>query len=291
MAKKNLTRFFSNSGLHSAGMKSTLILALVFLLVIAGCGGGSSTTTAGGKTPIDPSGNWAMKFSDTSGNSFLLSALFSQTGSIVSGINISPAGNPAPFSCVPFSATFANGEVLNVDQFSGDINTQSFGNIHFSSTLNAAGTHSSGTYTLTGNCWTVSPTGTFSADEVPSVAGTWTGTVTCTSNCPAGSTTGTITATLTQNDQTGVVAGTYAISGLPGISSGNVSTGKFDVLSGLVLQVSFADNNGNTYVMAGGPGFLGPGLGLDRTFAGILNGGNIVPPAPDVARYSITMSH
>jgi hypothetical protein len=271
-------------------MKSTLILALVFSLVIVGCGGGSSTNPAGGKPPIDPSGNWAMKFSDSSNNSFIMSALFSQTGSVVTALNILIVGNPAPFACVPFSASFANGQVLNVDQFSGDVNTP-FGNIHFSSTLNAPGTHAAGTYTLTGNCWTVSPTGTFSADEVPSVAGTWTGTVTCTSNCPAGSTTGTITATLTQNDQTGVVAGTYAISGLPGISSGNVSTGKFDVLSGLVLQVSFADNNGNTYVMAGGPGFLGPGLGLDRTFAGILNGGNVVPPAPDVARYSITMSH
>lgn len=39
-AKTNFTRFFSNSGLLSAGMKSTLTL----LLLLVGCGGGSMTT-------------------------------------------------------------------------------------------------------------------------------------------------------------------------------------------------------------------------------------------------------
>lgn len=293
MAKKNLTRFLRNSGLHSAGMKPTFFLALLFVsLILAGCGG-STSTPAPGKPPIDPSGNWAMKFSDTSGNSFILSALFSQTGSVVTALNVLAAGNPAPFSCVPFSATLANGSVLNVDQFSGDVNTP-FGNIHFASTLNAAGTHASGTYTLTGNCWGVAPSGTFTADEVPSVAGTWNGAITCTSNCPAGATSGTITATLTQNDQTGVVAGTYTISGLPGISNGNVTTRSgIDVLSGLNLQVAFTDSNGNFYVMAGGPG--GPpadlGLGLDRNFIGELAGQNVVTPASAPATYSVTMSH
>src|SRR5690242_7974728 len=164
----------------------TITFAMAALL-LAGCGGGTSTPP--GKPPIDPSGNWVMKFSDAGGNSFLLSALFSQAGSVVTALNVLAAGNPAPFSCVPFSATFANGSVLNVDQFSGDVNT-SFGNIHFTSTLNAQGSHAAGTYTLTGSCWGVAPTGTFSADEVPSVSGTWNGTINCTSNCPAGATAG-----------------------------------------------------------------------------------------------------
>src|SRR5579859_501157 len=131
----------------------TITLSLAALL-LAGCGGSMSTPP--GKPPIDPSGNWVMKFSDTGGNSVLLSALFSQTGSVVTALNVLAAGNPAPFSCVPFSATFANGSVLNVDQFSGDINTP-FGNIHFASTLNVQGSHASGTYTLTGSCWGVAP--------------------------------------------------------------------------------------------------------------------------------------
>jgi hypothetical protein len=292
MAKKNLTRFSGNSGLHSAGMKPTIILTLAFLLILAGCGGGTSNTPGGGKPPIDPSGNWAMKFSDTSNNSFILSALFSQTGSVVTALNVLAAGNTAPFSCSgSFNATLSNGQVLSVDQFSGDINT-SFGNIHFASTLNAPGTHAAGTYTLTGNCWGVGPSGTFTADEVPSVAGAWTGTVTCTSDCPAGATTGTISATLTQNDQTGVVAGTYAVSGLPNISSGNVSTRSgTDVLSGQSWQSLLSDANGNTYVIAGGPFNFTAGLGLDRSFNGLLIELHDANPAVTVARYTVTMSH
>jgi hypothetical protein len=292
MAKKNFTRLSRNSGLPSANMKSTMLLfALLLVVAASGCGGGTSNTPGGGKPPIDPSGNWAMKFSDSSNNSFILSALFSQTGSVVTAVNILAAGNPPPFACNgTFSAALANGQVLNVDQFSGDVNTP-FGNIHFTSTLNLAGTHSTGTYTLTGNCWGVAPTGTFTADEVPSVAGAWNGTVTCTSNCPAGSTTGTISATLNQNDQTGVVAGTYAISGLPNISSGNVSTGTADVLSGTLWQASMADNNGNTYLIFGGPANgTTPGLGLDRTFNGRLNEVKDAGAAPP-ATYTVSMSH
>jgi hypothetical protein len=277
MVDKKCTRIFS-----------AILLVVIFGLI--GCGGGSSTTPSGGKPPIDPSGNWAMKFSDTSGNSFILSALFSQTGSVVTALNVLAAGNPSPFACVPFSATFANGQVLNVDQFSGDVNTAS-GNIHFTSTLNTAGTHAAGTYTLTGNCWGTAPSGTFTGDEVPSVAGTWNGTITCTSNCPAGATTGTITASLNQNDQTGVVAGSYTVTGLPNIGNGNISTGPNDVLSGFSWQGSVADSIGNTYAIAGGPLNGTPGLGLDRSFNGLLIELHDNNPAVTVARYSITMSH
>jgi hypothetical protein len=259
---------------------ASILYTLTLALLLAGCGG--STSMPPGKPPIDPSGNWVMKFSDTNNNSFLLSALFSQTGSVVTALNTLAAGNPAPFSCVPFSASFANGSVLNVDQFSGDVNTP-FGNIHFSSTLNTAGTHASGTYTLTGNCWGVAGSGTFTGDEVPSVSGAWTGTIICTSNCPAGSTSGTIAATLTQNDATGAVSGTYTITGLPDISSGTVATGTSDVLSGASWQDSFTDNNGNKFVIAGGPLNGTSGLGLDRSFNGLFLGLG--------ATYTVSMSH
>jgi hypothetical protein len=263
-------------------------LALIALsLVVAGCGG-TGTATKSGK-PIDPSGNWSMKFTDGSGHTLLLSALFSQTGSVVSALNILAAGNPAPFSCVPFSATFANGEVLNVNQFSGDINT-SFGNIHFTSTLNDAGTHADGTYTLTGSCWGVAASGTFSADEIPSVSGTWSGTVNCTSNCPAGSASGTISATLTQDDATGNVSGTYAISGLPNISSGSIATKSSDVLSGASWQDSMTDQNTNTYVIAGGPFNGSVGLGLDKSFHGSIFEQSDAHSS-SLATYTVSMTH
>jgi hypothetical protein len=48
-----------------------------------------------------------------------------------------------------------NGLVANVNQFSGDL-SGNFGTVHFSSTLNDAGTHTSGTYSISpgavGNC-------------------------------------------------------------------------------------------------------------------------------------------
>jgi hypothetical protein len=276
-------------------MKNVARIVLLSILVltalaITACGG-STTTTPGGKPPIDPSGNWAMKFSDASGNSFILSALFSQTGSVVTALNLLGVGNPAPFACVPFSATFANGQVLNVDQFSGNVNT-AFGNIAFTSTLNTAGSHAAGTYTLTGNCWGVAPSGTFTADEIPSVSGSWTGTINCTLNCPAGATTGTITSTLSQNDATGVVGGIYAVSGLPNISNGNISTGQSDVLSGSSWQGSAADVIGNSYVIAGGPFNGTPGLGLDRTFNGeLFELKDHDPNQLNFARYNVTLSH
>jgi len=81
----------------------------------------------------------------------------------------------------------ANGLVQNVSTFSGDFNGN-FGAVHFTTTLNDAGTHASGSYTITppqsGNCLGVALTGSVVADEVPSMSGNWTGTLTCTSNCP-----------------------------------------------------------------------------------------------------------
>src|SRR5262249_34580413 len=98
---------------------------------------------------------------------------------------------------------------------------------------------------------------------------------------------GTITATLTQNDTTANVSGTYAVTGLPGIGNGTVSTGQFDLLSGFNWQASLNDNNGSSYALAGGP-FAGtdPGLAQDRSFHGAITQNGATP-----AKYSIAMSH
>ncbi|HZU33732.1 MAG TPA: hypothetical protein VFB79_21640 [Candidatus Angelobacter sp.] len=134
--------------------KSICVICIILVaMLMIGCGGKSTSgnpVTTG--APIDPSGNWVLKVNDTSNNQMLLSGLFSQTGSIVTAINILDAGNPSPFSCVG-AMSMANGQVLNVSQFSGDI-IGGWGTLHFTSTLNDAGTHASGTYTLTpsSNC-------------------------------------------------------------------------------------------------------------------------------------------
>ncbi len=277
------------------------LLAITVLLTLAaiGCGGGSSATPKpSNPSPqsglVDPSGNWRMTFTDSTGNTFLLSSLFNQTGPNVSGINFSEAGNIAPnFQCAAQrDISMANGLVQNVNQFSGDL-SGNFGGIHFSSTLNDAGTHSSGTYTVTpganGNCLGISLTGTFTGDEIPSVSGNWTGTVSCRANCPTGFTGGTLSMTLTQNDGTGAVTGTYTMTGVPGVSSGQLVSDPLgnNFISGSNMQEKVADNNGSTFFITGGPFALNtPGLGLDRSFHGSwIIGGSSDP------LYTVSMSH
>jgi hypothetical protein len=84
-------------------MKHTRALLATFLVLLTlfavGCGGNTNTkntnpTTAQGL--IDPSGNWGMTFTDSNGNFFILSALYFQTGAVVTGINFSEVGNVAP---------------------------------------------------------------------------------------------------------------------------------------------------------------------------------------------------
>jgi hypothetical protein len=271
-------------------------ICLILTVMLVGCGGGSTkTTTVNGQKLVDPSGNWKMTFTDTNNNTFLLSALYNQTGSVVTGTNFSEVGNAAPgFQCVvQANISISNGTVQNVNQFSGDL-AGNFGTIHFTSTLNDAGTHASGTYTVTpganGNCLGIALTGTFVGDEVPSVSGNWTGTINCVQNCPIGSTSGTLTMSLTQNDSNGVVTGSYATSGLPGISAGNLVSDPLgnNFISGASVQQKLLDNNGQTFFLVGGPlnSFGTAGLGLDRSFHG-----NIVTGGSSDPIYAVSMNH
>lgn len=74
----------------------------------------------------------------------------------------------------------------------------------------------------TGNCTGVGLTGTFTGDEVPSMTGTWTGTISCLQKCPIetpAGTAGTITMALNQDHTTGAVTGTYTVTGMLAVLS------------------------------------------------------------------------
>src|ERR1700730_8234607 len=81
-----------------------IFMGMTFLAV--GCGGCnmSTPTTLQGKL-VDPSGNWKQSFTDASGNTFILSALYNQVGAVVTALNVSETGNgagatpPTPFAC------------------------------------------------------------------------------------------------------------------------------------------------------------------------------------------------
>jgi len=134
-------------------------------------------------------------------------------------------------------------------------------------------------------------TGGFTGDEVPSMSGAWTGTLSCTANCPTGSTSGTISLAITQNDSTGAVTGTYTVSGLPGFSSGTLAPDSSSVLSGAFWQDHLVDQNGNTFEVAGGPGGIGAGLGLDRTFNGQMLLQQSNNPSISGSTYTVAISH
>jgi hypothetical protein len=120
------------------------VLAIIALVISVGCGGNSGTKSASAgptpspaaspsPTPIDPRGNWKMTFTDSNNQFFILSALFSQTGAVVSGANISEIG------IAQRDITITGGLVQNVSSFVGNINGN-FGTIAINTTLNNAGT-------------------------------------------------------------------------------------------------------------------------------------------------------
>jgi hypothetical protein len=93
---------------------------------------------------------------------------------------------------------------------------------------------------------------------------------------------------LTQDDSTGNVTGSYTVTGLPGLTGGNLvpDPANDNILSGHSIQQRLQDNTAGVIFMVGGPlNSLGTaGVGLDRTFQGsIVNGGGLI--------YSISMSH
>ena len=297
--------------------KPLLTIALILIMLAAiGCGGSPKTASPSNPSAqglVDPSGNWRMTFTDSNSQTFLLSALFNQTGAIVTGVNFSEVGNgqfaspPTPFQCISQTdISMANGIVQNVNQFSGTL-TGNFGTIVFNSTLNDAGTHTSGTYTLTpgaaGDCLGIALTGTFTGDEIPSMSATWTGTVSCVANCPTATpegTSGTITMTLTQSDSTGAVNGTYVVTGMgPNLEAGTVTTQPNDLLSGSSWQAHMTDQSNvpsgppvGLFAIVGGPinSFGTPGLGTDGSFGGNIIGG-AGPDGTSETKYSVSMRH
>jgi len=254
-------------------MKTVTTIALSFLLAsLLGCGGGKSSfnqPAQQGGAPIDPSGNWSMTATDSNGGKVHFAAMFSQTGAVVTSNSFTAAGN-SNFNCVPFTASLVNGLVQNVSNFTGVININLTAGAAFNTTLNDAGTSFSGTYSGMPACSGISASGTFSGDEVPTTSGTWTGSIQpCSFNeqdgsCPPTGTSSTMSAVLVQNDATGNVTGTYAVTNQSGFTTGTITvdSSNGDVLSGTVWQFSLTDANGTKYTCYGT-------LGLDKTFSGV----------------------
>lgn len=270
-------------------MANRIVLRLLpFLgLLLVSCGGGGTNSQApgpgGGAAPIDPSGNWTMTASDSGGASAQFAALFAQTGAVVTANSITPAGDPAPFACVPFKAALSGGLVQNVSNFVGSIDISNsstgsdFGTFSFTATLADDGKSFTGTYSNMPPCAGVLSSGTFTGAEVPTASGNWTGTLQpcaldqTTGDCPVFGATSPITATLTQNDVTGNVTGTYQANGADGLTTGTISVvPPSDILSGHCFQFTELDAGGIKFVTNGGCNGTS-GLDLKGNFVGIVS--------------------
>lgn len=259
--------------------KGFLVAPLVIALI--GCGGSGSSSGSKSKL-VDPSGNWNMRF--TSGVTLLqTSGMMDQVGADVSekfNITFINVGNtPTATACYPYATTLSNGLVQNVNQFSGTYTivakTGEQITVNFVGTLTPDGLSVAGTYTTTSGqtsgCFPVPSSGALAGEQVPSVTGSWTGTIQpCqwnqqTGTCPltSGTSPTVFAMTVTQNDATATVSGTY---NAVGFGSGNISTGQFDLLSGNEWQFTLTDNSSAVYTVAGAP-FNNSGIN-GRNFTG-----------------------
>jgi hypothetical protein len=161
--------------------------AWLFLIasVIVGCGGNSSIVSSPPNSPGDVTGNWVLIAGiGTSGNGRSIAAYLSSTNGAVSGNAIVEGACPqvcANGCCGgPFCAGF-NGALSGTMDAKGILTLGSAvanGGPAFSMTATASqGQLTNGSYSLTGSC---PSQGTITGTEYPTLAGTYSGTLTST---------------------------------------------------------------------------------------------------------------
>jgi hypothetical protein len=231
-----------------------LSVAAIFVLALAGCGGSNNL----GLTQ----GNWAFSATSTkaapaiSNTAFVLGGNLTQSGTNLTGtMYVTQSGCIAP-QFVNFTGTVKDKNIsLTSQTFGGQVIT-----------VAASGTKDSltGTYTVTGEC---SDSGTVSANAVPSISGTWNGTISnVTASHGLGAAQATLSVALTQA-ATPSEDGTFAMSGTLTYTNSVCS------VSGTIANGSLAGNyivfiNGATLDTDDGAGeFSYDGITLDSVTA------------------------
>jgi len=250
-------------------MKHTALI-LVLAAAMAGCGGGKSTL-GNPVPPVDPSGNWQLQLA-SSGIGLGVTAVMNQVGANVTASNIRFVGQPGGYTCNPIKPSLT-AVVSNGTQMDGQLSDASFGTISFTGQLSADGITFRGTYSgvTPNNCTDLPPSGSIQGTEIPSVTGTWAGTLqqVDSQGNPVGPAMP-FSAQLAQNDTNGTVSGSYSVTNSTCLTSGtfNVDQSKpWSYVSGYAFTFSLIDNNGlvdSVQVTASGGGVLG----MDKSFSG-----------------------
>lgn len=233
---------------------------MVLALMLCGCGGSSSSNNATPQMSIQ-SGNWSILATSASDptNPFGIGGSLSQSGSTISGV-VHVVNSASCFNLnddIPLSGTVSGQSVtLTSPVVDGAVLT-----------VNASGSSNalSGTYTVTVSnttsvtCVGGNDQGTFSANLVPSLGGSWQGTLTSDIGGPTLSLTANITQSATP-DAHGFfpVSGTVTFSGSTCFTSGDfASTPAESHLAGSFLFTNISTNDQPT------PGVLVLDAGVD----------------------------
>jgi hypothetical protein len=228
-------------------LRPVCIVVFAFLaLVIAGCGGNSSTP-APTPTPVAQlaltSGNWDFAAASSSGPNFLIGGNVVQTGtSVTGGLRVINSACIAPSTPVPITGSI-NGQTATVT--SANIASQTI-----NASLSGSATALSGTYTVTGTGCAGGDKGNIAGVLVPSISGTWKGTLI--SNTVANPGVG-VTAQIVEGapDPTGlfVITGTATYVGSPCFASGTTATGS--AMAGRTTDVLLKNDDGSTVEFVG----------------------------------------
>ncbi len=187
---------------------SLLSLAGVLALALAGCGGNNNL----GLTP----GNWAFSASSTaagkaSATTFALGGNLTQSGANLTGTMYITQSLCIVPQFIAFTGTVKGKNVT--------LTSESFGGQVISVTASGSKDSLSGTYTVTGAC---ADSGTVTASAVPSISGTWNGTVQV-SGAPVTMSIALTQAATASQDGTFALTGTVTYTGSVCSSSATIS--------------------------------------------------------------------
>lgn len=226
-------------------MRPVCVVVVTFLaLLIAGCGGNSSTPPPPQVQQLTlTSGNWDFAAASSSGPNFLIGGNIVQTGtSVTGGLRVINSACIMPSTPVPITGNIS-GQTATVT--SANIASQTI-----NASLLGSATALSGTYTVTGTGCAGGDKGNIAGVLVPSISGTWKGTLI--SNTVANPGVG-VTAQIVEGapDPTGlfVITGTATYVGSPCFVSGTTATGS--AMAGRTTDVLLKNDDGSTVEFVG----------------------------------------
>ena len=220
-----------------------VVVVASLALLIAGCGGNSSTPPPQVQQLTLTSGNWDFAVASSSGTNFLIGGNVVQTGtSVTGGLRVVNSACIAPSTPVPITGNI-NGQTATVT--SANVASQTI-----NASLSGSATALTGTYTVTGTGCAGGDKGNIAGVLVPSISGTWKGTLI--SNTVANPGVG-VTAQIVEGapDPTGlfVITSTATYVGSPCFASGTTATGS--AMAGRTTDVLLKNDDGSTVEFIG----------------------------------------